>query len=71
MIFLNPFSLIAIRQRCRRSATLLRKDEPAPEDALAKEMTHDLEMNFNKIAPSATCLGPERNSRAAIYLSAK
>jgi len=25
--------------------------EPAPEDQLAKEMTHDLEMNFNKIAP--------------------
>ena len=24
----------------------------APEDELAKEMTHDLEMNFNKIAPS-------------------
>merc|ERR1719435_203607 len=23
----------------------------APEDDLAKEMTHDLEMNFNKIAP--------------------
>merc|ERR1719482_2153652 len=23
----------------------------APEDELAKEMTHDLEMNFNKIAP--------------------
>ena len=23
----------------------------APEDQLAKEMTHDLEMNFNKIAP--------------------
>ena len=23
----------------------------APEDALAKEMTHDLEVNFNKIAP--------------------
>eukprot|EP00427_Karlodinium_veneficum_P024843 CAMPEP_0169119454 /NCGR_PEP_ID=MMETSP1015-20121227/31567_1 /TAXON_ID=342587 /ORGANISM="Karlodinium micrum, Strain CCMP2283" /LENGTH=45 /DNA_ID= /DNA_START= /DNA_END= /DNA_ORIENTATION= len=22
----------------------------APEDELAKEMTHDLEMNFNKIA---------------------
>ena len=22
------------------------------QDALAKEMTHDLEMNFNKIAPS-------------------
>merc|ERR1719428_447586 len=27
------------------------RQEPAPEDALAKEMTHDLEMNFNKIAP--------------------
>jgi len=29
----------------------VRKEEPAPEDTLAKEMTHDLEMNFNKIAP--------------------
>jgi hypothetical protein len=27
------------------------REEPAPEDQLAKEMTHDLEMNFNKIAP--------------------
>ena len=27
------------------------KQDPQPEDALAKEMTHDLEMNFNKIAP--------------------
>merc|ERR1719162_2311338 len=25
--------------------------QSAPEDELAKEMTHDLEMNFNKIAP--------------------
>jgi hypothetical protein len=25
--------------------------DPAPEDQLAKEMSHDLEMNFNKIAP--------------------
>jgi len=25
--------------------------QKAPEDELAKEMTHDLEMNFNKIAP--------------------
>merc|ERR1712224_336310 len=25
--------------------------QQAPEDELAKEMTHDLEMNFNKIAP--------------------
>jgi hypothetical protein len=27
------------------------KINKAPEDELAKEMTHDLEMNFNKIAP--------------------
>jgi hypothetical protein len=27
------------------------KSKRAPEDELAKEMTHDLEMNFNKIAP--------------------
>jgi len=27
------------------------KVKRAPEDELAKEMTHDLEMNFNKIAP--------------------
>jgi hypothetical protein len=30
------------------NATNLRR---APEDDLAQEMTHDLEMNFNKIAP--------------------
>jgi len=29
----------------------LRHSRKAPEDELAKEMTHDLEMNFNKIAP--------------------
>jgi len=29
----------------------LRQSRKAPEDELAKEMTHDLEMNFNKIAP--------------------
>jgi hypothetical protein len=28
-----------------------RRADPAPEEDLAKEMTHDLEMNFNKIAP--------------------
>jgi len=28
-----------------------RAGRAAPEDELAKEMTHDLEMNFNKIAP--------------------
>merc|ERR1719487_1009850 len=27
------------------------RGSPKPEDQLAKEMTHDLEMNFNKIAP--------------------
>merc|ERR1719424_394297 len=32
-------------------AFLQLKAAPAPEDQLAKEMTHDLEMNFNKIAP--------------------
>ena len=26
--------------------------QKGPEDDLAQEMTHDLEMNFNKIAPS-------------------
>ena len=30
----------------------LLQQDPAPEDQLAKEMSHDLEMNFNKIAPS-------------------
>jgi hypothetical protein len=27
------------------------QQDPAPEEQLAKEMSHDLEMNFNKIAP--------------------
>jgi hypothetical protein len=36
----------------RRSLRLVQvKRTVAPEDDLAKEMTHDLEMNFNKIAP--------------------
>jgi len=36
----------------RFSSTLLQVSlHRAPEDELAKEMTHDLEMNFNKIAP--------------------
>merc|ERR1719502_1428878 len=29
----------------------IKSERKAPEDELAKEMTHDLEMNFNKIAP--------------------
>mmetsp|Transcript_11588 Transcript_11588/g.21928 ORF Transcript_11588/g.21928 Transcript_11588/m.21928 type:complete len:225 (-) Transcript_11588:98-772(-) len=31
--------------------TFIQLSAHAPEDDLAKEMTHDLEMNFNKIAP--------------------
>merc|ERR1719487_1434199 len=34
-----------------QSSFIQLRSEPAPEDQLAKEMTHDLEMNFNKIAP--------------------
>jgi len=30
---------------------LQRRQDPAPEDQLAKEMTSDMEVNFNKIAP--------------------
>merc|ERR1719235_1417504 len=39
----TSFSQLALRTR--------RFHASAPEDELAKEMTHDLEMNFNKIAP--------------------
>merc|ERR1719446_564133 len=35
----------------------------APEDELAKEMTHDLEMNFNKIAPFRKEAGHSRGCR--------
>merc|ERR1719446_804827 len=34
-----------------RSSRKYLRSRKAPEDDLAKEMTHDLEMNFNKIAP--------------------
>jgi hypothetical protein len=34
-----------------RAESFIQKKATAPEDELAKEMTHDLEMNFNKIAP--------------------
>ena len=33
------------------AAKLLLSDVPTRSGALAKEMSHDLEMNFNKIAP--------------------
>jgi len=42
------------KAHARRTAFLQKmssKKHKAPEDELAKEMTHDLEMNFNKIAP--------------------
>jgi len=39
-----------IQARLRRTKSG-RQQLQAPEDDLAKEMTHDLEMNFNKIAP--------------------
>merc|ERR1719428_30912 len=37
-------------QDSKKPLSLLQMNK-APEDELAKEMTHDLEMNFNKIAP--------------------
>jgi len=40
------YSLLQITASTRAS-----RKHQSPEDALAKEMTHDLEMNFNKIAP--------------------
>jgi hypothetical protein len=39
----KPVSFVQLKKR--------EDPAPAPEDQLAKEMTHDLEMNFNKIAP--------------------
>jgi len=35
----------------QEALSLRRRNMGAPEDDLAREMTHDLEMNFNKIAP--------------------
>jgi hypothetical protein len=54
----QAFTTVANRQLHQSGMGLLQKKKPisflqqkAPEDELAKEMTHDLEMNFNKIAP--------------------
>ena len=44
-------------------AVLIARASLAPEDQLAKEMTHDLEVNFNKIAPFgkiSTSTGPNQ-----------
>jgi hypothetical protein len=38
-------------QKTLHRASFIQQARRAPEDELAKEMTHDLEMNFNKIAP--------------------
>jgi len=47
-----PDALLQKKKRAQRPTGFLQtKTVEAPEDALAKEMTHDLEMNFNKIAP--------------------
>jgi hypothetical protein len=53
----QAFTTVAQREMHQSGMGLLQKQAPtflqvkAPEDELAKEMTHDLEMNFNKIAP--------------------
>jgi hypothetical protein len=53
----QAFTTVAQREMHQSGMGLLQKKAPsflqmkAPEDELAKEMTHDLEMNFNKIAP--------------------
>merc|ERR1719493_626536 len=45
------WSLLFIAVCPSLAAGLLAGGRRAPEDDLAQEMTHDLEMNFNKIAP--------------------
>jgi len=47
-----PFCKQQLMSFYQKSVSLQRSERTrAPEDDLAKEMTHDLEMNFNKIAP--------------------
>jgi len=47
-----PDSLMQKQKKGKKGKSFLQLGaKEAPEDALAKEMTHDLEMNFNKIAP--------------------
>jgi hypothetical protein len=56
----QAFGTVAVRELHQSGMGLVQKStkainflqvNKAPEDELAKEMTHDLEMNFNKIAP--------------------
>jgi len=49
-------TVVQVNSTAAKAKQFLQKDtqvhvQKAPEDDLAKEMTHDLEMNFNKIAP--------------------
>jgi hypothetical protein len=49
-------TVVQANSTAAKAKQFLQKDtqvhvQKAPEDELAKEMTHDLEMNFNKIAP--------------------
>merc|ERR1740130_872530 len=46
-----PAPALVLAQTHQKPAFLQVASKRAPEDELAKEMTHDLEMNFNKIAP--------------------
>merc|ERR1719414_1780661 len=51
---LPALSMVQQREAPTAFASLVQvasRDSRAPEDDLAQEMTHDLEMNFNKIAP--------------------
>jgi len=47
----SGMGLVQNKASPKKAATLSFLQQKAPEDELAKEMTHDLEMNFNKIAP--------------------
>merc|ERR1711972_1055230 len=47
----KSLSFLEVRSRITERDALTTEARQAPEDELAKEMTHDLEMNFNKIAP--------------------
>merc|ERR1712232_797845 len=47
-----PDSLMQKQKKGRKGKSFLQiSAQDSPEDNQAKEMTHDLEMNFNKIAP--------------------
>jgi len=47
----STVSTVSRKKARNNRESFIQKKARAPEDELAKEMTHDLEMNFNKIAP--------------------